>query len=63
MNLKAFEVIFQVGINIRPTKQGDGWDRKGDGGWWGVEEDPPYRHFGIAVGLWPLELAKRHLPY
>ena len=34
MNLKAFEVIFQVGINIKPTKQRDGGiggEKKGGG--------------------------------
>ena len=27
--------FFQVGINIRPAKHKDGWDGKGEGGWWG----------------------------
>ena len=27
--------FFQVGINIRPTKHGGGWDGRGVGGWWG----------------------------
>ena len=39
MNFYALNVIFQVGINIRPTEQGGGWDRRGEGGWWGGEED------------------------
>ena len=30
-----FRRFFQVGINIRPTKHGGGWDGRGVGGRWG----------------------------